>query len=38
MNVRDIIHAESLALAALDIQIFLANVTKPEKSNFPTLI
>ena len=36
-NVRDTIHADSLALFELDIQILLANVTKPEKSNILSL-
>ena len=36
-NVRDIIHADSLALFALNIEILLANVTKSEKSNIPTV-
>ena len=30
------IHADSLALLALDIKIVLADVTKPEKSNILT--
>ena len=36
-NVSDTIHAESLALFALNIEIVLADVTKPEKSNILTL-
>ena len=36
-NVRDTIHADSLALLELNIAILLANVTKPEKSNILTL-
>ena len=32
-NVSDTIHADSLALFALDIEIVLADITKPEKSN-----
>ena len=36
-NARDIIHADSLALFALNIEILLANVTKSEMSNIPTL-
>ena len=36
-NVRDNIHADSLALFELNIEILLADVTKPEKSNIPTL-
>ena len=31
-DVRDTIHADSLALFALNIEILLADVTKPEKS------
>ena len=37
MSVTLVIHADSLALFALNIEIFLANVTKPEKSNILTL-
>ena len=36
-NVSDTIHADSLALFALNINILLADVTKPEISNIPTL-
>ena len=36
-NVRDTIHADSLALFELNIEILLADVTKPEKSNILTL-
>ena len=36
-NVRDTIHADSLALFELNIAILLADVTKPEKSNILTL-
>ena len=36
-NVSDTIHADSLALVVLDIEILLADVTKPEISNIPTL-
>ena len=36
-NVRDTIDADSLALFKLNIEILLANVTKPEKSNILTL-
>ena len=36
-NVNDTIHGDSLALFALNIEIVLANVTKPEKSNILTL-
>ena len=36
-NVRDTIHANSLALFELNIEILLADVTKPEKSNILTL-
>ena len=32
-NVSDAIHADSLALFALNIEILLADVTKPETSN-----
>ena len=32
-NVRDTIHADSLALFEVNIDILLADVTKPEKSN-----
>ena len=35
-NVRDTIHADSLALIELNIAILLADVTKPEKSNILT--
>ena len=35
-NVRDTIHANSLALFELNISILLADVTKPEKSNILT--
>ena len=35
-NVRDTIHADSLELFALNIEILLADATKPEKSNIPT--
>ena len=35
--VSDIIHADSLALSALNIEILLADVTKPEKSKILTL-
>ena len=33
-DVSDSIHADSLALFALNIEILLADVTKPEKSDF----
>ena len=33
-DVSDTIHADSLALFALNIEILLADVTKPEKSIF----
>ena len=33
-NVSDNIHADSLALFALNIEILLADVSKPEMSNF----
>ena len=33
----DTIHADSLALFALNIEILLADVTKPEKSKILTL-
>ena len=33
-HVSDTIHADSLALFALNIEILLADVTKPEKSIF----
>ena len=33
-NVRDTIHADSLALFAFNIDILLANLIKPEQSNF----
>ena len=36
-NVRDTIHADSLALIELNISILFADVTKPEKSNILTL-
>ena len=36
-NVSDTIHADSLALFALNIEIVLADITKPEKSNILTL-
>ena len=36
-NVRDTLHADSLALFELNIYILLADVTKPEKSTIPTL-
>ena len=36
-NVSDTIHADSLALFALNIGILLADVTKPEMSNLLTL-
>ena len=36
-NVRDTIHADSLALFEVNIDILLADVTKPEKSNISTL-
>ena len=36
-DVRDTIHADSLALFALNIEILLADVTKSEKSKFLTL-
>ena len=36
-NVRDTIHADSLALFELNIEILLADITKPEKSNIFTL-
>ena len=36
-NVSDTIHADSLALFELSIEMLLAVVTKPEKSNIPTL-
>ena len=36
-NVRDTNHADSLALFELNIDILFADVTKPEKSNIPTL-
>ena len=35
--VSDTIHADSLALFALNVEIVLADVTKPEKSNILTL-
>ena len=36
-NVRDTIHADSLALFELNITILLADFIKPEKSNILTL-
>ena len=36
-NVRNTIHADSLALFELNIAILLTDVTKPEKSNILTL-
>ena len=36
-NVRDTIHADSLTLFELNIEILLADVTKPEKSDILTL-
>ena len=36
-NVRDTIHADSLTLFEVNIDILLADVTKPEKSNISTL-
>ena len=36
-NVRDAIHADWLALFELNIEVLLAYVTKPEKSNILTL-
>ena len=36
--VRDTIHTDSLALFELNIEILLADVTKPEKSNILTLV
>ena len=36
-NVSDTIHADSLALFALNIKIGLADITRPEKSNILTL-
>ena len=36
-DVSDIIHADSLVLFALNIEILLADVTKPEKSKILTL-
>ena len=35
-NVSDTIHADSLALFAFNIEIVLADFTKPEKSNILT--
>ena len=35
-KIRDTIHADSLALLELNIKIFLADISKPEKSNIPT--
>ena len=37
-NVRDTIHADSLALFEFNIKILLADVTKPEKSNILTFL
>ena len=37
IDVSDIIHADLLALFALNIEILLADVTKPEKSKILTL-
>ena len=36
-NVRGTIHADSFALFELNIEILLADVTKPEKSSILTL-
>ena len=36
-DVSDTIHADSLALFALNIEILLTDVTKPEKSKILTL-
>ena len=36
INVRDTIHADSLALFELNIEILLADFNKPEKSNILT--
>ena len=36
-DVSDTVHAHSLALFALNIEILLADVTKPEKSKILTL-
>ena len=36
-DVSDTVHADSLSLFALNIEILLANVTKPEKSKILTL-
>ena len=36
-NVRDTIHADWVTLFELNIEISLADVTKPEKSNILTL-
>ena len=36
-DVSDTIHADSLAFFALNIEILLADVTKPEKSKILTL-
>ena len=36
-DVSDTIHADSLALFALNIEILLADVTKPEKAKILTL-
>ena len=38
LNVRDTIQTDSLALFELNIEIFLADVIKPEKSNILILI
>ena len=37
-NVSDTIHADSLALFELNIEIMFPDVTKPEKSNILNLI
>ena len=37
LNVSDAIHADLLALFALNIEVVLADVTKPEKSKILTL-
>ena len=36
-DVSDIIHADSLAMFALNIEILLADVTKPKKAKILTL-
>ena len=36
-NVRGTVHVDSLALLELNIEILLADVTKPEKSNILVL-